>query len=49
LVGLNEANATKLLRDLPSALDAAGIGIASATSEIVGFPPLRIERVSRTG
>jgi small-conductance mechanosensitive channel len=30
-------------RDLMAALDAAGIGIASATSEIVGLPPVRIE------
>jgi small-conductance mechanosensitive channel len=30
-------------RDVMAALDAAGIGIASATSEIVGLPPVRIE------
>jgi small-conductance mechanosensitive channel len=30
-------------RDLLAALDAAGIGIASSTSEIVGLPPVRIE------
>jgi small-conductance mechanosensitive channel len=30
-------------RELLDAFDAAGIGIASATSEIVGLPPLRIE------
>jgi hypothetical protein len=31
-------------RDILAALDAAGIGIASATYDIVGFPPIRIER-----
>lgn len=30
-------------RDLLKALDEAGIGIASATFEVVGLPPLRIE------
>jgi small-conductance mechanosensitive channel len=30
-------------RDLIAALDAAKIGIASATSEIVGLPPVRVE------
>lgn len=30
-------------RDILTALDAAGIGIASATYEIVGLPPLRVE------
>jgi small-conductance mechanosensitive channel len=33
-------------RDLLKALDEAGIGMASATFEITGLPPLRIERVS---
>lgn len=32
-----------IARELLRALDAAGIGIASATSEIVGFPPLRAQ------
>jgi small-conductance mechanosensitive channel len=32
-----------LAREVLAALDAAGIGIASATTEIVGFPPLRVE------
>ena len=32
-------------RDILKALDDAGIGIASATFEIVGLPPLRIEDV----
>ena len=32
-------------RDILARLDAAGIGIASSTFEIVGLPPLRIERV----
>jgi len=31
-------------RDLLAALDEAGIGIASATFEIVGIPPLRIQQ-----
>jgi small-conductance mechanosensitive channel len=31
-------------RDILKALDAAGIGIASATFEIVGLPPLRIHQ-----
>jgi small-conductance mechanosensitive channel len=33
-------------RDLLAALDEAGIGIASATFEVVGLPPLRIEGVA---
>ncbi len=36
-------------RDILRDLDAAGIGIASATFEIVGLPPLRIERRSAGG
>ena len=36
-------------RDILKALDDAGIGMASATFEIVGLPPLRIEDVSGTG
>jgi len=36
-------------RDLLKALDDAGIGMASATFEIVGLPPLRIEDVRGTG
>jgi small-conductance mechanosensitive channel len=32
-----------IARDLMARLDAAGIGIASATSEIVGLPPVRVE------
>ncbi len=31
-----------MARDILAALDAAGIGIASATFEIVGLPPLRV-------
>ena len=31
-------------RDILAALDAAGIGIASATYEIVGLPPIRVVR-----
>ena len=34
-------------RDLLAALDEAGIGLASATFEIVGLPPLRIGREPR--
>ena len=30
-------------RDLLAGLEAAGIGIASSTFEIVGLPPLRIQ------
>ncbi len=33
-------------RDILAALDEAGIGIASATFEIVGLPPLRIQQAS---
>ena len=33
-------------RDILQALDEAGIGLASATFEIVGLPPLRIDRNS---
>jgi hypothetical protein len=32
-----------MARDLLAELDAAGIGIASATFEVVGLPPLRVE------
>lgn len=37
-------------RDILAALDAAGIGIASGTYEIVGVPPLtvRVEQPDRT-
>jgi small-conductance mechanosensitive channel len=34
-------------RDIMDALDAAKIGIASATYDIVGFPPIRIEDTRR--
>jgi len=44
--GLKDA----MSRDILKALDDAGIGLASATFEIVGLPPLRIEDVrERTG
>jgi small-conductance mechanosensitive channel len=33
----------KMSREILAALDAAGIGLASATYEIVGLPPLKIE------
>jgi hypothetical protein len=36
-------------REVLEALDAAGIGIASATFEVVGLPPLRLERDPRAG
>lgn len=36
-------------REILAALDGAGIGIASATFDIVGLPPLRIERSTRPG
>ena len=34
-------------RDILKGFDAAGIGIASATYDIVGFPPIRLERPAR--
>lgn len=34
-------------REILAALDDAGIGIASATFEVVGLPPLRLERAPR--
>jgi small-conductance mechanosensitive channel len=37
----------RMSRDILPALDAAHIGIASATYDIVGLPPLRIERTPR--
>jgi hypothetical protein len=36
-----------MARDILRELDAAGIGIASATFEIVGVPPLRLETAAR--
>ncbi len=36
-------------RDILTAFDAAGIGIASATYDIVGFPPVRLERAPSSG
>ena len=38
-----------MTRDILSAMDAAGIGVASATFEVVGLPPLRVEQVGRPG
>lgn len=35
-----------MTRDILAGLDAAGIGIASATYDIVGLPPIRIERTA---
>jgi small-conductance mechanosensitive channel len=37
----------EMTRDILAALESTGIGIASATYEIVGLPPLRIERDAR--
>ena len=34
-------------REVLGALDVAGIGIASATFEVVGLPPLQLDRVAR--
>lgn len=36
-----------MCREVLEALDEAGIGIASATFEVVGLPPLRLERAAR--
>ena len=36
-------------REILAGLDEAGIGIASSTYDIVGLPPLRIERALRAG
>jgi small-conductance mechanosensitive channel len=36
-------------RDILEALEEAGIGIASATFEVVGLPPLRVESISANG
>ena len=33
-------------REILAALESANIGIASATYDIVGFPPIRIEAAS---
>jgi small-conductance mechanosensitive channel len=46
VVAPDGARSTKdaMSRDILSALDAAGIGIASSTFEIVGLPALRISR-----
>jgi small-conductance mechanosensitive channel len=38
----------EMTRDILAALESAGIGIASATYEIVGLPPLRVERDAQT-
>ena len=35
-------------RDILTALDASGIGIASATYDVVGFPPITIRREPKT-
>jgi small-conductance mechanosensitive channel len=38
-----------MTRDILAAFDEAGIGIASATFDIVGLPPLRLQNVEETG
>ena len=43
--GLKDA----MSRDILQALDQAGIGLASATFEIVGLPPVRIDSVGKKG
>jgi small-conductance mechanosensitive channel len=47
LVGTHKVRAVKdaISRDLMDALDAAGIGIASGTYDIVGLPPVKVEMV----
>ena len=49
IVGEHGVRDTKdaISRELLDGLDAAGIGIASATFDIVGMPPLRVSRGSR--
>jgi small-conductance mechanosensitive channel len=37
----------RISRDILAGLDAAGIGIASSTYDIVGLPPIRLENVPR--
>lgn len=39
----------QMTRDILRDLDGAGIGIASATYEIVGLPPLQVAREKRAG
>jgi small-conductance mechanosensitive channel len=39
----------KMSRDILEALDSAGIGVASATFELVGLPPLRIDTPETNG
>jgi len=48
VVAPDEVRAVKdaMSREILTALDAAGIGIASTTFEIVGLPPLRITRAN---
>jgi small-conductance mechanosensitive channel len=36
-------------RDILKGLDEAGIGIASGTYEIVGFPPVKVQLVQNDG
>ncbi len=38
----------KMSRDILSGLDAAGIGVASATLEVTSFPPLQLTHVGET-
>ena len=50
VVGTHQIRGTKdaISRDMLTGLDAAGIGIASATYDIVGLPPVEIRRSKPT-
>jgi hypothetical protein len=39
----------RMSRDIIAAFDAAGLGLASGTYEIVGMPPLRVEMTGAPG
>ena len=49
IVGTHQIRGAKdaMTRHIIGKLDGAGIGIASATYDIVGLPPLRVERTAR--
>ena len=49
IVGTHKIRGTKdaMSREIMRELDKAGIGIASATYDIVGMPSLRVERAAR--
>ena len=46
VVGTHQIRGTKdaISRDMLAGFDAAGIGIASATYDIVGLPPVELKR-----